>query len=64
MNGDKENWLTIIPPLPEREFEEALKGWSEENRLVLAEIPPDRFAIDVLRTKDGKSHRRLRMKLL
>jgi len=61
--NEEQKWLTIILPMAEGEFEVALKRWREENKLALTQISTERFLVDILRTEDGKSHRRLRMKV-
>jgi len=63
MNEEQNKWLTIIPPMPEEEFETFLKRWREANQPLLLEMSPERFVVDVLRAEGGKTHRRLRMKL-
>jgi hypothetical protein len=63
MNEKQEKWLTIIPPMPASEFEAFVKRWRDENKDVLEGIDSERFAVDVIRTKDGQTHRRLRMLL-
>ena len=63
MNEEPKKWLTIIPPMPEAEFDTFLKRWRDENESTLEGIDASRFVVDVLRTIEGKSHRRLRMEL-
>jgi hypothetical protein len=63
MNEKQKKWLTIIPPMPADEFGAFIQRWREENKETLEGVDPDRFAVDVIRTKDGKSLRRLRMAL-
>ena len=63
MNEKQQKWLTIIPPLPTDEFDAFLKRWRDENKDALEGIEPNRFCVDAIRTKDGKTHRRLRMAL-
>jgi len=63
MNEKPAKWLTIIPPMPANDFDVLLKRWRDENKDALEDIDSDRFAVDLIRTQDGQTHRRLRMML-